>query len=827
MAQNNRKKKNKKGHNRSSSVPSMASSATPTPATNSIAISAYFPPQLAAALQNGIQVGYYQNMPTDRPNLLKSHSGFVSKDIPQQNQDDNKSNRGSTSVVFMESQNVISPTQSASPPLSPTTFEKLKLDNQYPSNGSNGFILGGNSNRNSIHAHFQGIPSSPSSFRLGSFGHGGSSLKLDLSEILLDGDATPRSSLHSIPFGMGSMGSIPLHTQNDSMFSNGSNGNNNNGHQSHDTASSSSGNLLQQPNGMTLAAIQSPDCMEFTGNITYDPERRVALTSPKGGIIGSPKEFGNDQQMTKPPYPLRKTYSNQSLFTLYSGDDMSSADDLLANTKLNAKVPADLDDLELEQKSTESASSQKKKYSTVMIGDINDVDVMNLKEDFMEYQSEQRDAFNNIGNGASGIVRKAFHFRSCKMVAIKQCRSKQSQEVQAFMREAKIYQKPEFEDNENIISIMGFGKDKENGNLAMAMEYMDLGSCESLNIAIDKRLTMDMKELCVGHIILNVLYALNAIHRKGYVHNDIKPANILSNKYGEIKLSDFGTVQKMKNRKHRLTKNNGTQRYQSPEKMINQPISYNQKSDIWSLGVTAYELLFGDEYNAQDELAFITNTPKLTPKEHKISEECCDFIQKCLTANDKDRPSADNLIEHEWITKHIITTNLDEKWPWLIEIEDEKSKDILAAIDNIDKKNNGKKKNGTNKKNGKKKMVKFADSDDTNNGHTLDPKNIQRSNRSQHHLYNEDLLFMISALIIYYSTQNVDLDSNDQPQSMLHRRVSHVKNDKESAGGKTYSDDERIANMAKYALCSKEMVTDRIRVTVAYIKSQINKTEKL
>ena len=270
MAQNNKKGglkvKKKKGHKRSTSNPVMSNMSTPTPPTNTIAISAYFPAQLAQALQNGIHVGYYQNMPTDRPNLLKSHSGFVSKDIPIP-QDDMKSNRGSTSIN--EFQRVLSPEQSMSPPfspVSPNTMNKLTLENQYGHGSNNsqygnmGFVLGGNSNRNSMHAHFQGIPSSPS-FRLGSF-RGGSSLKLDLSEILLDGDSmTPRQSMGSLHFPVntdfGTMINTKENTLHNAKVDSGMSISMNalNGHDSGN--SSSTGNLSLQPN-MSLPPLASP-----------------------------------------------------------------------------------------------------------------------------------------------------------------------------------------------------------------------------------------------------------------------------------------------------------------------------------------------------------------------------------------------------------------------------------------------------------------------------------------------------------------------------------------------------------------------------------------
>eukprot|EP01083_Nonionella_stella_P285875 973043_1 len=93
-------------------------------------------------------------------------------------------------------------------------------------------------------------------------------------------------------------------------------------------------------------------------------------------------------------------------------------------------------------------------------------------DDFMEYETNS--AFTiGVGAGASGIVKKAFHFSSCKMVAIKQCRSKQEHEVLAFEREGQLYKK--FTNNKYIIDIIGFGRGDMNNELLMALEYMDKG----------------------------------------------------------------------------------------------------------------------------------------------------------------------------------------------------------------------------------------------------------------------------------------------------------------------------------------------------------------
>ena len=365
----------------------------------------------------------------------------------------------------------------------------------------------------------------------------------------------------------------------------------------------------------------------------------------------------------------------------------------------------------------------------------------------------------NLGVGASGIVKKAFHFSSCKMVAIKQGRSRCLDEISAFQQEAKILK--QVKDNEYVIDIIGFGTDNVNNASMMALEYMGLGSVESLKLNENIK-CIRHRELIVGYIALNVLSALDGIHSLQYVHNDVKPANILCNKYGEVKLSDFGTALHMEEDQQFLRKNNGTQKYQSPEKLLTN-VEYNQKTDVWSLGVTCYELLFGalqreNDENNKCDIKYALSPPTLNPNAHGLSDNCCSFINQCLIKCKYGRPTSHQLVSHEWFSQNIIPIPLKDKWPWLLDV-----------------------------------------------------------NKLNEH--NEDLLFMISSLIIYYSTKTFNDSNNGSDDRNLHRRVSKQKN------GVTVSDEERICNIAKYAFCSKDTVMDRIKITCSYIKSQLNKID--
>eukprot|EP00485_Elphidium_margaritaceum_P009959 CAMPEP_0202689784 /NCGR_PEP_ID=MMETSP1385-20130828/4967_1 /ASSEMBLY_ACC=CAM_ASM_000861 /TAXON_ID=933848 /ORGANISM="Elphidium margaritaceum" /LENGTH=706 /DNA_ID=CAMNT_0049344971 /DNA_START=42 /DNA_END=2162 /DNA_ORIENTATION=+ len=378
-------------------------------------------------------------------------------------------------------------------------------------------------------------------------------------------------------------------------------------------------------------------------------------------------------------------------------------------------------------------------------------------EDFVAYPQAV-----NIGVGASSVVTKAFHLRSCKMMAIKTCRVQQNDKVRSFQHEIELHH--QLLHNVHLIDMVGFGKNETSNEMFVALEFMDLNSAASLKLhdTID---SMAQRELIVGHIAWNVLCALCAVHELGYVHNDIKPANILVNSYAEVKLSDFDTMLALSGPDDLLHKNNGTQKYQSPEKTIFE-VAYNTRTDIWSLGVSCYEMLFGDATCSDEELSYVLSPPRLDPSTHNLSPACCAFINACLTVDAQHRPSATQLLQHAWFTQHIQTVALKQKWPYLSKL------DNSAASESY---------------------------------------------------YHEDLLFMINALIQYYGSRQ--FDTNLQSESVPVLR-DDINNKSGGAGNNAqYTDEARVTNMAKYAFCSKRAVMERINVMVVYIKAHLNKME--
>jgi serine/threonine protein kinase len=133
-------------------------------------------------------------------------------------------------------------------------------------------------------------------------------------------------------------------------------------------------------------------------------------------------------------------------------------------------------------------------------------------------------------------------------------------------------------------------KDRKDGEELhfFALEYMDGGS---LNDFLKKKGKLSLEEAVP--VIMAVGRALEYAHQQGFVHLDVKPANILFGSDGRIVLSDFGITRDMF-QAHRLDKRVGTFFYNSPEQLTDNP-QHTRQADIYALGLILYEMLVGSD----------------------------------------------------------------------------------------------------------------------------------------------------------------------------------------------------------------------------------------
>ncbi|CAG9334920.1 unnamed protein product [Blepharisma stoltei] len=162
-------------------------------------------------------------------------------------------------------------------------------------------------------------------------------------------------------------------------------------------------------------------------------------------------------------------------------------------------------------------------------------------------------------------------------------------------------------------------------------------------------------EYAVSQIIKQLLEVVRYLHDVGIIHRDIKPENILlvdNSEIPKIKLADFGLSQlAMPGSLQTLTC--GTLGYAAPEVLAKK--GYDNKVDLWSVGVITYLLLHHrlpiDHPEKQELIDMTLKAPIDFEGEHwkKFSPQALDFVQKLLNRDPKVRLSADEALQHEWI----------------------------------------------------------------------------------------------------------------------------------------------------------------------------------
>lgn len=133
-------------------------------------------------------------------------------------------------------------------------------------------------------------------------------------------------------------------------------------------------------------------------------------------------------------------------------------------------------------------------------------------------------------------------------------------------------------------------------------------------------------------IVREVLVALSFLHNQGIIHRDVKAANILLTQEGKILLCDFGVAAHLQTNNKRSTFI-GTPLWMAPE-VITDGKLYDTKADIWSLGVTLYEIATGNPPHIGIEplraCALIPRTAPAKLEGDNYSREMKEFLGLCL-----------------------------------------------------------------------------------------------------------------------------------------------------------------------------------------------------
>jgi serine/threonine-protein kinase len=282
------------------------------------------------------------------------------------------------------------------------------------------------------------------------------------------------------------------------------------------------------------------------------------------------------------------------------------------------------------------------------LGNFNQIQHHNLSDWLEEYTENRKPMIGGrfqiekkIAKGAMGVVYLGRELKLDRMIAIKtltlskEFEGSTLQEVlERFFREASAAGRLT---HEHIISIYDAGEDDDIAYLAM--EYFKGG-----NLVPYTRIGNLLSLKDFFNIAIKIADALHYAHLQGVIHRDIKPANILYNHGNQnLKITDFGIARITD---HKQTKTGvvlGTPSYMSPEQIAGKVI--DGRSDLFSLGITFYQLLSGELPFQSDSMASLmykiaTEQPRhLLKIRPDLPSDLCDMIAVLLEKNPEQRYS--------------------------------------------------------------------------------------------------------------------------------------------------------------------------------------------
>ncbi len=200
--------------------------------------------------------------------------------------------------------------------------------------------------------------------------------------------------------------------------------------------------------------------------------------------------------------------------------------------------------------------------------------------------------------------------------------------------------------HENVVTIFSAGQEAETKYPYLAMEWLTGKTLSAFNF------TTEEGKLRIGNVFRQICLGLQACHDVGIIHRDLKPSNLFLNENYDLKIFDFGIAKTSLE----ITESGqfiGTPAYVSPEQCMGYK-AITEKSDVYSLGIILWELLFGATpfkgvAGSNPVLSFIYQHIEAPLPEKSLSKDDSHYFywklsQKMLEKDPEDRPDINKII---------------------------------------------------------------------------------------------------------------------------------------------------------------------------------------
>ncbi|KAL5282324.1 msn family protein [Megaselia abdita] len=289
---------------------------------------------------------------------------------------------------------------------------------------------------------------------------------------------------------------------------------------------------------------------------------------------------------------------------------------------------------------------------------LDDIDLNALKEPHGIFE-----LIEVVGNGTYGQVYKGRHTKTGQLAAIKVMDVTEDEEEEIKL-EINVLKK--YSNHRNIATYYGSfikksppGKDDQ---LWLVMEYCGAGSVTDL---VKSTKGQSLKEEWIAYICREMLRGLAYLHSNKVIHRDIKGQNVLLTDNAEVKLVDFGVSAQLDRTIGRRNTFIGTPYWMAPEVIAceeNQEATYDNRSDLWSLGITALEMAESQpplcDLHPMRALFLIPRNSPPRLKSKKWSKKFHSFIDTVLEKDYHQRPYTDQLLKHAFIKEQPTERNV-------------------------------------------------------------------------------------------------------------------------------------------------------------------------